>query len=180
MRGALIVFEGLDRSGKSTQCLKLVEALNSKGITSMSMRFPDRSTTVGKVINDYLAFGVELSDEAVHLIFSANRWELASKIKKLLNEGTTVIVDRYSYSGVAYSAAKKGMDMKWCKNPEIGLPKPDLVVYLQIGTEELAKRGGYGAERYENVLFLEGVRENYSTLMDASWLVILESFIFVT
>lgn len=51
-------------------------------------------------------FQKELSDEAIHLLFSANRWERANNIMKLLEAGTTLIVDRYCYSGVAFSASK--------------------------------------------------------------------------
>lgn len=42
----------------------------------------------------------------IHLLFSANRWERAKNIIKTLEAGVTVIVDRYCYSGVAFSAAK--------------------------------------------------------------------------
>lgn len=48
----------------------------------------------------------DLSDEAIHLLFSANRWERANHIIKTLEAGTTLVIDRYCYSGVAYSAAK--------------------------------------------------------------------------
>ncbi|XP_020519402.1 thymidylate kinase-like [Amborella trichopoda] len=51
-----------------------------------------------------------------------------------LRAGTTLIVDRYSYSGVAFSAAK-GLDLEWSKAPEMGLLAPDLVVYLDIPPE---------------------------------------------
>lgn len=75
-----------------------------------------------------------------------NRWEAKSDMEQLLAEGTTLIVDRYSYSGVAFSAAK-GLDLDWCKAPEAGLLKPDLVLFLTL-TEEAAKaRSGYGEER---------------------------------
>ena len=45
-------------------------------------------------------------DEAVHLLFAVNRWEMKEQIIKDLNDGITVICDRYAFSGVAYSAAK--------------------------------------------------------------------------
>jgi len=73
-RGALIVFEGCDRSGKTTQVQRLVERLNSQGKASRMMRFPDRTTGIGKVINSYLTCSEELDDRAIHLLFSANRW----------------------------------------------------------------------------------------------------------
>lgn len=51
-------------------------------------------------------FQKELPDEAIHLLFSANRWEKANSLLKMLEHGTTVVVDRYCFSGVAFSAAK--------------------------------------------------------------------------
>ena len=85
-----------------------------------------------------------------------------------LRSGTTLIVDRYSYSGVAFSSAK-GLDIEWCKAPEIGLLAPDLVVYLDISPEKAADRGGYGGERYEQLEFQKKVARSYLALRDSSW-----------
>ena len=74
-RGALLLFEGVDRCGKTTQARKLVDALNASGARALFMRFPDRDTTIGTMINAYLTKSEELDDRAVHLLFSANRWE---------------------------------------------------------------------------------------------------------
>ena len=52
-RGALILFEGIDRCGKTTQTKRLVEYLSSKG-TCEGIRFPDRTSVIGSLINDYL------------------------------------------------------------------------------------------------------------------------------
>lgn len=69
-RGVFIVVEGLDRSGKTTQC-----DLLSKHFDAVSMNFPDRSTEIGKSINEYLRNKSDLNDYSIHLLFSANRWE---------------------------------------------------------------------------------------------------------
>ena len=105
-RGSLIVFEGCDRSGKTTQVRRLVERLNREGRPAKMMRFPDRTTGIGSIIHSYLTCTKELDDHAVHLLFSANRWELEQQIVNTLTEGTTLIIDRYAFSGVAFSAAK--------------------------------------------------------------------------
>lgn len=70
------------------------------------INFPDRSTKSGHLINEFLTNKQDFSSETIHLLFTINRWEAKSKMESLLNAGTTLIVDRYSYSGVAYSAAK--------------------------------------------------------------------------
>ncbi|CAH2106671.1 unnamed protein product [Euphydryas editha] len=167
-RGALIVIEGVDRTGKTTQCNKLVECLKNKNINAEYKNFPDRTTDIGNVINSYLKSMNELSDEAIHLLFSANRWEKAKNIKKKLEEGTTLIVDRYCYSGVAFSAAK-GLDINWCKAPDAGLPKPDKVFFLNLSLEKVQRRNGFGNERYEVFDFQKKVMNAYMQLKEENW-----------
>lgn len=168
-RGSFVVFEGCDRAGKTTQCKKLVHSLNRTGIPAEFMNFPDRSTVIGHIINKYLTKEIELPDQAVHLLFSANRWELAPKIREKLESGISLIVDRYSYSGVAFSAAKEGMDLQWCWTPEIGLPEPDAVFFLDLGEKALSKRGGFGNERYEVSDFQMKVKKNFMRLKNTIW-----------
>ena len=101
-RGSLIIFEGVDRCGKTTQVkikwksgrcsscdtlsadfqVKLVnERLLSAGHNTFVTRFPERTSDIGQMINQYLKNNNDLSDQAVHLLFSANRWEYNSLIK---------------------------------------------------------------------------------------------------
>lgn len=139
------------------------------------MNFPDRATTLGQSIDQYLKNKNNLNDNVIHLLFSANRWEkqyarifVASHCRKeietLLSQGKTIICGRYAYSGVAYSGAK-GMDMNWCMDPDRGLWRPDLVIYLNIAVEEAAKRAGYGAERYEKIQFQTMVNQMFAKLL---------------
>lgn len=167
-RGLLIVFEGCDRSGKSTQAKKLVEALKSRKQNAKFMSFPDRRTIIGGMIGDYLQNKKNLDDHAVHLAFSANRWEFYEEMKADLKNGTTLVVDRYAYSGVAYTTAK-GYSIDWCKGPDRGLVAPDVVFYLDAPLKTIAARGGYGDERYETNKFQEKVYNAYKELEDASW-----------
>lgn len=169
-RGAFIVFEGCDRAGKTTQAKKIVEILKANNITAQYVNFPDRTTSTGHIINDYLCKKVELSDQAAHLLFSANRWEREPTLRKLISQGTTLICDRYSFSGVAFSAAKKGMDLSWCFEPEKGLPKPDSVLLFKLNEDALQQRKGFGDERYEQTEFQRKVAENYEKLRDNSWI----------
>uniref|UniRef100_A0A5B7C328 Thymidylate kinase n=1 Tax=Davidia involucrata TaxID=16924 RepID=A0A5B7C328_DAVIN len=170
-RGAFIVLEGLDRSGKTSQSSRLLSYLEGLGYSVESWRFPDRDTGVGQMISSYLANKSQLDDHTIHLLFSANRWEKRSLMETKLRSGTTLIVDRYSYSGVAFSSAK-GLNIEWCKAPEMGLLAPDLVLYLDIPPEKAADRGGYGGERYEQLEFQKKVAQSYQILRDASWKII--------
>jgi len=106
-RGAFIVIEGLDRSGKTTQTSLLHDRLQSSHVPIKLLKFPgefqpggmhsvhrdglwscfifscvktvdlDRTTAIGKMIDSYLRSQSDLDDRAIHLLFSANRWELA-------------------------------------------------------------------------------------------------------
>ena len=135
-RGAFILFEGIDRCGKSTQVSLLTEQLAAASVASENIRFPDRTSTIGQMINSYLASTTDMDDRTIHLLFSANRWEASSSIEKKLKDGNTLICDRYAYSGVAFTGAK-GYDLEWCKAPDSGLPRPDAIIYLDMPVEEV-------------------------------------------
>ncbi|XP_036377670.1 thymidylate kinase [Megalops cyprinoides] len=164
-RGALIVLEGVDRAGKTTQCKKLVQALKESGRPAEMMRFPDRTTKIGQLINAYLEKKSNLEDHTVHLLFSANRWELVPLMRQKLEQGVTLVVDRYAFSGVAFTSAKPGFSLEWCMNPDVGLPKPDLVLFLQLHPAAAEQRGDFGAERYENSDFQKTVLQRFEQLM---------------
>jgi dTMP kinase len=51
-------------------------------------------------------------------------------MKMNLNSGCNLVIDRYAYSGTAYTAVKEGNDFEWCKKCDEGLPKPDIVFFL--------------------------------------------------
>ncbi|XP_075386460.1 thymidylate kinase isoform X3 [Tenrec ecaudatus] len=179
-RGALIVLEGVDRAGKSTQSRKLVAALCAAGHRAELLRFPERSTEIGKLLSSYLEKKSEVEDHSVHLLFSANRWEQVPLIKDKLDQGITLIVDRYAFSGVAFTAAKElpylasfhnrwlhpqSFSLDWCKQPDVGLPRPDLVLFLQLQLAEAMQRGGFGQERYEDRAFQERALGCFQQLM---------------
>lgn len=158
-RGLFFVFEGLDRSGKSTQSKKLAEHLKQDGSVKW-MCFPNRATATGMLIDLYLQRKIELPDEAIHRLFSANRWECVQALVDDLNSGTTLVCDRYAFSGVAYSAAK-GLDFSWCQGPDRGLPTPDGIFFLHVDEKEGASRANFGDERYENSDLQGRVRKQF-------------------
>lgn len=165
-RGALIVLEGADRAGKSTQARRLVEALKEQGYQAEGMRFPERTTEIGRLVGSYLEKKSNIEDHTVHLLFSANRWEHVPLIKEKLRSGVTLVVDRYAFSGVAFSSSKENFSLHWCKQPDVGLPKPDLVCFLNITPEAASQRGDYGNERYETSAFQKKVKNRYTELME--------------
>lgn len=80
-----------------------------------------------------------------------------------------MVIDRYYFSGVVYSVAKDNptLDFAWARGPDVGLPRPDVCIFLDISEEAAAKRGGgYGEEKYENKRMQSRVRENFRVLLE--------------
>jgi dTMP kinase len=161
-RGLFIVFEGVDRTGKSTQAKRVTEALCARGIAAYEQHFPAYETPIGGFLRKYLMSKtvIEPPPLASHLLFAANRAERMPMLEALLAGGTHVICDRYVYSGIAYSAAK-GLSPWRCRSIEADLPMPDAVLYLHAPAEVLAARSGFGPERHDDVAFLTRVQEAY-------------------
>ena len=167
-RGALIAFEGLDKAGKSTQCAQLARMLSERGHRVKTLRFPDRTTLIGQMIDRYLKGETNIEDHVIHLLFSANRWEAAESIEADVTAGMTVLIDRYYYSGIVYSAAKANplLGLKWARKPDEGLPRPDVCIFLSISPIDAAKRGGFGEEKYEKHEMQARVRALFQELQD--------------
>lgn len=64
------------------------------------------------------------------------------------------------------------MDLEWCKQPENGLLKPDLVFLLTLTEEEMQKRPGFGVERYEKISIQKCVKELYSKIAEDNWKIV--------
>lgn len=83
-----------------------------------------------------------------------------------LERGQHLVVDRYAYSGIAFSSSKVGanLSLSWAAASDRGLPAPDLVLFLDISSEDAAKRGQYGEERYEKKEIQDRVRAAFDRL----------------
>ena len=142
----LIVLEGLDGAGKSTQVKKLRTYLEELFGSLEYIHFPRYDAPVyGELISRFLRgdFG---SNEAVHpqlvaLLFAEDRHGAAPHIKSILQSGGNVLLDRYVYSNIAYQCAKvKSAEdaaelREWIFNTEYGnfeLPRPDLNIFLDV------------------------------------------------
>lgn len=142
----LIVLEGLDGAGKSTQVRKLRYYLEQKCPRLEYIHFPRYDAPVyGGLISRFLRgeFGAidQVHPQLVALLFAEDRHGAAPEIRRALSEGATVLLDRYVYSNIAYQCAKLG-DAKeaealreWIINTEFGEfdePRPDLNIFLNV------------------------------------------------
>jgi len=143
---ALIVIEGLDGAGKSTQIRLLSEYLKSKGIKSNYLHFPRMdSPFFGEMIARFLRGELgdvnQVDPYVVALLYACDRMDASKMISEWLGNGETVILDRYVYSNVAFQCAKLNDETeqlklrKWIVDLEFDyykIPRPDLNLFLDV------------------------------------------------
>lgn len=147
--GKLIVIEGTDGSGKSTQFRLLTDRLESEQMKFQKLVFPQYSEPSSALIRMYLGgeFGKSPSDVnayAASAFYSVDRYASYRKVwGKWYEEGGLVVSDRYTTSNAVHQASKEPEDkredfLNWLYDFEydkLGLPRPDLVIYLDVPTD---------------------------------------------
>jgi len=149
MRGLFVTFEGIDRSGKTTQAGMLVEAL---GDEALGVREPG-GTPAGERVRELLKdTAVSLSPEAEALLFAAARSELVAEvILPALSDGKVVVSDRFLDSSLAYQGGARGLgieDVERVNHFATRGLKPDLTFLLDLSPEDAAARAGE-TDRFE-------------------------------
>lgn len=160
-KGKIIVFEGIDKAGKTTQAKLLEKKLGSKCVR---IDFPDYSTPVGKEIKQFLDGKRNYPDEVKMMLLSANRWEKKGEIEKMVSKGTTVIMNRYYQSNLVYGISK-GLKLDWLLSLDKGMPKADLVIVIDIRPKTLVSRSKNVVDTFEKDLeLIRRVKKNYRVL----------------
>ena len=160
-KGKIIVFEGIDKAGKTTQAKLLEKKLGRKCVR---IDFPDYSTPVGKEISQFLDGKRDYPDEVKMMLLSANRWERKDEIEKIVGKGTTVIMNRYYQSNLVYGVSK-GLKLDWLLSLDKGMPKADLVMVIDIKPKTLASRSKNVVDTFEKDLeLISRVKKNYRVL----------------
>ena len=167
-RPLFIAFEGLDGSGKSTQVKLLADSLKKEG-HRIYATFEPTDSHIGSVIRRIFKHEIEADHRTIAALFAADRLDhLLNKtngILKKLEEGYTVISDRYYFSSYAYHGTH--MSMKWVietNSLSADLLRPDLNIYIDISPELSMKRlnkGRTSIELYETTENLYQVRKKY-------------------
>lgn len=155
----MIVLEGLDGAGKGTQTRVLSEAFRDRGLTVGSFEFPDYTTPVGNRIHHMLRKG-RPPVRLLHTLLAENRRERLSDIKDALSRYDIVIMDRYYHSNMAYGVVN-GMDPVWLAGLDADMPKPDVIVLLDIPAELSLQRKSMHDSFESDVSFLRMVADEY-------------------
>ena len=147
--GKLIVIEGTDGSGKSTQFRLLTQRLESEGHAFQKLVFPQYSEPSSALIRMYLGgeFGSKPSDVnafAASTFYAVDRYASYKKVwGQWYEDGGLILSDRYTTSNAVHQASKEPEDKReaflaWLYDLEynrLGLPRPDAVIYLDVPTD---------------------------------------------
>ena len=169
MRGLFVTFEGIDRSGKTTQAGLLCEALGDEALGVREPGGTEAGERVRAILKDP---SVALSPEAEALLFAAARSELvADVILPALEEGKVVVSDRFLDSSLAYQGGARGLgieDVEQVNHFATRGLRPDLTFLLDLPPEDAAARTGE-SDRFEEegAGLQEAVGAAYERLMRA-------------
>ncbi len=169
--GRLIVLEGLDGAGTTTQAKRLVEHLRARGGKAHLTREPSDGP-VGQLIRQMLTGGHAIPGKSISqgtfgLLFAADRLDhLQREVDPQLEAGATVVSDRYYHSSLAYQGT--GADRDWITMLNARARKPDLTIFLQVRPEVAAKRradAGRVQELFEDMRMQEEVAAGYKATL---------------
>ena len=167
-KNLFIALEGIDGSGKSTQAKLLVQRLESNG-HKVYATFEPTNNPIGAMIRDIFTHKMEADHRTIAGLFVADRLDhLLNKTNGVLqkmDEGYTVVMDRYYFSSYAYHGTHMLMDWVIDANSlSANLLRPDINIYIDMPPEECMKRlakGRAGLELYETLENLRNVRGKY-------------------
>lgn len=167
--GKLIVFEGIDGSGKTTQLERAARWLGDKGYPTVKLREPTDGP-YGRILR-VSALSGRLSPEDERDHFIADRlWNVENNIRPALAQGKVVLLDRYYFSSIAYQGAR-GLDLADVRRrSEAIAPRPDLVLLLdldpEIALQRILDQRGQTPNLFEKLEYLHRVREIFLQLDD--------------
>jgi thymidylate kinase len=162
-KGHLIVFEGIDGAGLTTNSNFLVNWLKSKGYKAIYTKEPTESE-IGIIIRKILKSNFNADPFLLTLLFTADRQiHVNNIILPAIKEGYFVVCDRYYFSTITYQSTH-GMDERIIRKLSKNFPKPDIVFLLDIDPRISLKRKGEKSELYEKIDFLDSVRKKFLEL----------------
>ncbi len=169
-KGAFIVIEGLDGSGKTTQTKLLVAKLR-RHYNAVYTTEPSKGK-IGKFIRSHVLYGDRRFPTAVEaLLFAADRLEhIQNEVLPAIAEGQVVISDRYFYSSLAYQGSA-GLSLDWIKTINQNALKPDLAIFIDVEPEAVETRLKRRKSVMENMETQRKVRQIYQYFIEKGELV---------
>lgn len=173
MSGTFITIEGIEGAGKSTIAKRLIEWLESQGRECVQTREPGGTRAGEKIREILLNPEIKLTSESELLLFEAARRQIMEElILPALEEGKTVVLDRFYDSTTAYQGYGRGLDLDWIEKLNMFAchnRKPDITILLDIGVHiglQRAKKVSGTQDRFESekVEFMERVRQGFLTI----------------
>lgn len=167
-RGRLVVFEGVDGGGKSTQLRLLAEALRARGVDPLVTKEPTDGSW-GQRIRAMARSGERVApEEELRWFLEDRREHVATELAPALAAGRVVLCDRYTLSTVAYQGAR-GLDpAALLAAAEAEFPLPDLALLFEVdpaaGLARVASRGGIAEPAFEEVEYLSRVAAVFRSL----------------
>jgi dTMP kinase len=144
----LVVLEGIDGAGTTSQARLLTAALEARGIRSHLTREPSDGP-IGRLLREILAGGRAPTDATTHaLLFAADRADhVQREVDPALRAGKVVVSDRWFHSSLAYQGA--GEDQAWIAELNRRARRPDLTLFLEVNPEVAARRRAASARAVE-------------------------------
>ncbi len=167
-KNLFIALEGIDGSGKSTQAKLLAKKLEESGEQTY-LTFEPTDNFVGSIIRNILRGKMKADERTIAGLFVADRLDHLQNesygILKKLEEGSTVITDRYYFSSYAYNGLEGDMDWVISANAmSANLLRPDATIFIDISPELAMQRvlqNREVTELYETLDNLKNVRRRY-------------------
>jgi dTMP kinase len=168
----LIVLEGLDGAGTTTQARRLADALAARGRVAHVTREPSDGP-IGRLIREMLTGGHALPGDATFdqatfsLLFAADRVDhLQREVEPALAAGTVVVSDRWYHSSLAYQGT--GAARAWIRTLNQRARRPDLTIFLRVRAEVAAERrvaAGRAQELFEDLAMQTRVAAGYDEVL---------------
>jgi dTMP kinase len=166
--GKLIVLEGLDGAGTTSQTKKVHDALISAGIESHRTAQPSKGP-IGLLLRNFLTGSITGgTQEMFSLLFAADRvHHCDQEVGKMLSNGINVICDRWYHSSYVYQGAESPEMLRWIKSLNSRAMKPDLTMLLRVSPEIAAERRrleGKAEELFDNIEMQKKVSDAYDSV----------------
>lgn len=176
-KGAFLVIDGMDGSGKTEQTKLLLERMQKEHLPVATISFPRYDTDGGKVVKAYLdgTFGTpeQVGAKRASILYAVDRYAASAEIRRMLDAGTNIIANRYVASNMGHQGSKIGdanersAFYRWNDDIEFGvfdIPRPNLNVILHVPVDVslgLIEKRGNTKDMHENREHLEAAERTY-------------------